>query len=653
MIEHCRQVFLEESDELLAELEIALLELEKSPAESSLVDRIFRALHTIKGSSSMFGYDGVASFSHEMETVFDLVRDGGISVSRDLVALTLQARDLLKEMLLLPVGSSAGLEGRVRHIIDSFRMMVPAEAGVALPEPDTGASVPAALTSFRIRYSPGRDTFRMGANPVHLFSELRMLGNCRVRALTEAIPALEELEPTCCYLSWEIELATECGLDAIRDVFIFSDDDEVEIELLETVANEEGAAAGLAAFDVSVAASGEAVTEGPVYEAISSIRVSAGKLDSLVNLVGELVTVQARLTRTAAGRDDHNLLALAEELERLTGDLRDNTLSIRMLPIGSTFSRLRRLVHDLAGELGKEIELVAEGGETELDKTVIEKLADPLVHLIRNCIDHGIETPAVREAAGKSGPGRLRLTAIHSGDCVQISISDDGKGIDREVLRKRAMERGVIPAGAELSDTELLNLIFTPGLSTADLITSVSGRGVGMDVVRKGVDLLRGSVTVASTKGAGTTFTLRIPLTLAIIESLLVRVGSDCYVLPLSLVEECIELSREDIARSNGRHLVNVRGMIVPYIPLRQRFGVKDRAPDREQVVITEVEGKRVGLVVDQVIGEHQTVIKSLGRVFRDVAGLSGATILGDGTVALILDVPQIVHAEELVECAA
>src|SRR6185369_2907523 len=384
---------------------------------------------------------------------------------------------------------------------------------------------------------------------------------------------------------------------------------------------------------------------------ISSIRVSADKLDSLVNLVGELVTVQARLTQTAAGRDDHNLLALAEELERLTGDLRDNTLSIRMLPIGSTFSRLRRLVHDLAGELGKEIDLVTEGGETELDKTVIEKLADPLVHLIRNCIDHGIETPAVREAAGKSRLGRLRLTAIYSGDSVQISISDDGKGIDRDVLRARAVERGVIQAGAVLSDTELLNLIFTPGLSTTTMVTTVSGRGVGMDVVRKGVDLLRGAITVSSRKGEGTTFTLRIPLTLAIIESLLVRVGNESYVLPLSLVEECIELSRADVARSNGRQLVNVRGTIVPYIPLRQRFGVVDQAPDREQVVITEVEGKRVGLVVDQVIGEHQTVIKSLGRVFRDVAGLSGATILGDGAVALILDVPQIIHAAELAEC--
>src|SRR6185369_15087509 len=398
--DHCRQVFLEEGDELLAELEIALLELEQSPGDNSLVDRIFRSLHTIKGSSAMFGYDGVAAFSHEMETVFDLVRDGGISVSRELVALTLQARDLLKEMLLLPAGKSAG-EGRARQIIDSFRMMMPAKAELTLPEPGAGTSVPAAPASFLIRYSAGRDTFRMGANPVHLFNELRMLGECRVRALTEAIPALEELEPTFCYLSWEIELATECGLDAIRDVFIFADYDEVEIVPLETVANDVGAAEVLAASDAPIATSGEAAVEGPVYEAISSIRVSAGKLDSLVNLVGELVTVQARLTQTAAGRDDHNLLALAEERERLTGDLRDNTLSIRMLPIGSTFSRLRRLVHDLAGELGKEIDLVTEGGETELDQTVLEKLADPLVHLIRNCIDHGIETPAVREAAGK------------------------------------------------------------------------------------------------------------------------------------------------------------------------------------------------------------------------------------------------------------
>jgi len=432
MIDHCRQAFLEEGDELLAELEIALLELEQSPGDSDLIDRIFRALHTIKGTSAMFGYLGVAAFSHEMETVFDLIRDGGISVSRDLVALTLQARDLIKEMLSLSPGKSTDQEGRASGIIDCFRKMVPAGESPDLQEP--GAAAPAALTSFLIRYSAGVDTFRCGTNPVHLFNELRTLGECRVRALKENIPTLEELEPTACYLSWEIELATSCGLDAIRDVFIFVGDDEVEILPLETSADEKIAAEGSAETGASTYSAVDTPSEGTVCEAISSIRVSADKLDSLVNLVGELVTVQARLTQTAVSRDDHELLALAEEIERLTGDLRDNTLSIRMLPIGSTFSRLRRLVHDLAGELGKEIELVTEGGETELDKTVIEKLADPLVHLIRNCIDHGIELPAIREAAGKPRLGRLRLTASHSGDCVQIAISDDGKGIDREVL---------------------------------------------------------------------------------------------------------------------------------------------------------------------------------------------------------------------------
>ena len=382
-------------------------------------------------------------------------------------------------------------------------------------------------------------------------------------------------------------------------------------------------------------------------------RVPAARLDALVNLVGEMSTVQARLSQTVSSMDHAGLHSIAEEVERLTAELRDNTMSIRMLPIGTTFSKFKRLVRDLSGELGKDIVLVTEGGETELDKTVIERLNDPLVHLIRNCIDHGIESPGVREAAGKPRQGTVQLSAMHSGASVLIRVTDDGAGLDADSIKSRALEKGLITAEAELSENELFSLIFAPGFSTAKQITSVSGRGVGMDVVKRSIDSLRGSIDVSSQKGIGTTITLKLPLTLAIIDGLLVKVGDGHYVLPLSIVEECVELTREDVARAHGRHITNVRGGIVPYIRLRERFAISGNAPEVEQIVITESPGGKVGFVVDTVIGEHQTVIKNMGRVYRNVDVISGATILGDGTVALIMDVPKLLHGVEIQQSSA
>jgi two-component system chemotaxis sensor kinase CheA len=318
-----------------------------------------------------------------------------------------------------------------------------------------------------------------------------------------------------------------------------------------------------------------------------------------------------------------------------------------MLPIGTTFNKFKRLVRDLSAELGKEIEMTTEGADTELDKTVIERLNDPLVHLIRNCIDHGIERPEVREAAGKPRQGQVVLAAMHSGDSVLLTIEDDGAGLNREAILAKAMEKGMVLPGAEPTDHEIYNLIFAPGFSTAKQVTNVSGRGVGMDVVKRAIDGLRGSIQIGCRPGQGTMISVRIPLTMAIIESLLVQIGEDRFLIPLSLVDECIELTREDVASAHGRDMATVRGHLIPYIPLRQKFAIPGEVPEIEQVVITQVNGNRVGFVVDHVIGEHQTVIKSLGRAYKNVEGMSGATILGDGSVALILDIPQLVMAVE------
>jgi two-component system chemotaxis sensor kinase CheA len=371
----------------------------------------------------------------------------------------------------------------------------------------------------------------------------------------------------------------------------------------------------------------------------SSIRVPAQKLDFLVDLVGELVTAQARLTQFASEQSDPRLQAISEEIERLSDELRDNTLGIRMLPIGSTFSRFKRLVRDLSQELGKRIVLETRGEDTELDKTVIERLNDPLVHLLRNSIDHGIETPEKRAALGKAPEGRIELSAEHSGGEVLIRISDDGAGIDPDRIRAKAVEKGMIAHDSPLSDKDALMLIFAPGFSTASKVTSVSGRGVGMDVVKRNIDALRGRVSLDSVPGKGTTISVRIPLTLAIIDGLQVQVEDSFFIMPLSAVEECVELIRNDKDRAA---FINLRGQMVPYVSLRTGFDIPGRAPDIEQVVVCNSQGSRVGIVVDRVIGEHQTVIKSLGKVYQDVRGISGATIKGDGSMALILDITAL-----------
>jgi two-component system chemotaxis sensor kinase CheA len=697
MSDNYGQAFKEEAYELLAELETSLLEMEETPDDMELIGRVFRAMHTIKGSGAMFGFDDIAAFTHEVETVFDLVRNEKITVTKTLVNLTLAARDQIKAML-----DASGGNGEVdadvsAEIISGLRELVPqsqaAEGAVKTEQKKETPKKGANAVTYRIRFKPAHDIFANGTNPLGLLNELRELGQCNVIAQMCDIPDLAEMDPETCYIYWDVILTSSRGIDSIKDVFIFVEDDcEIKIDVIDdgtNPANHDGfkklgeilvergeldpedmqaivasqkrfgeilVEKGLVTPDKVQAALVEQKHVKEVHqerqnqEAAASVRVPADKLDKLVNLVGELVTVQAHLSQSAALQGNGEFAGIAEEVERLTNELRDTTLNIRMLPIGSTFSKFKRLVRDLSHELGKEIEMETQGAETELDKTVIERLNDPLVHLIRNSIDHGIEQPEVRIAAGKPAKGIVHLAATHSGDSVLITIRDDGAGLNRDRIREKAVERGLISPAAELSDREIYNMIFAPGFSTADKVTSVSGRGVGMDVVKKAIEALRGTIDIASEPGRGSTITLRIPLTLAIIDSLLVRIGNDHFVLPLACVEECVELTRQDITNAHGRNLANVRGGLVPYIPLRDRFAIHDSRPEIEQIVITSISGDRIGFVVDSVIGEHQTVIKSLGRMYRDVQGVSGATILGDGTVALILDMGMLLQAAELDE---
>jgi two-component system chemotaxis sensor kinase CheA len=690
-----KATYREEAYELLADLETSLLELEETPDDTELIGRIFRAMHTIKGSGSMFGFDDIASFTHEVETVFDMVRNGLLEVSKELINLTLTSRDHIK--LLLDEPDSVD-EQKGTEIINSLKQLSKSTEDHTNPDDSlavTGckedpppSELQPNIATYRIRFRPAADIFSMGINPVLLINELGTLGDCSFVAQTDAVPQIVDIDPELCYTYWDIILTTDQGINAIKDVFIFVEDDsELRIDALDDnnmqgmevthkklgeilvergdlnesdLENVLGGQRPIGAMLVEAGIVDTAKIESALAEqqhiknvsrqrdktdkSASSIRVSSDKLDSLVNLVGELVTVQARLTQTSAARNDPELLIISEEVERLTEELRDNTMSVRMIPIGNMYSKFKRLVRDLSGEMGKEVLMSSEGAETELDKTVIDRLNDPMVHLIRNSIDHGIELPDERRSLGKPEEGMLNLSARHSGAHVVIEITDDGAGLDPEVIRGKAVEKGLIAQNAELTEKEIFALILAPGFSTAQKVTNVSGRGVGMDVVKRNIEALRGSIDITSQKGIGTTITLSLPLTLAIIDGLLVQIGTEVFVVPLSLVEECVELTGEDIANAHGRQIANVRGEIIPYISLREKFTINGGKPDIEQIVITGVNGQRVGFVVDHVIGEHQTVIKTLGRVYRDIEGISGATILGDGTVALIMDVPKLVQ---------
>ena len=699
MVAELRKTFREEAYELVTELETALLELEKAPGEMEVVGRVFRAMHTIKGSGATCRLNDIASFTHELETIFDMVRKGRIAVTPELINLALRARDQIKAMLDRLYQGKAVDEALTQKITSLLKKRVSdsivkrAQTGSSQLQGKASTDIAGENATYRIRFQPAPDTFSHGTNLTLLLNQLRELGHCHVAAQTDNIPYLENINPETCYTSWDAIVSTPLGRNAIEDVFIFvRNGSELKIEVID----EEGAPVDEAAYkklgeiliergDLSSEALqqalnakkrvGEVLVEIGVIpeakvesalteqqhvremrerrqgaEASASIRVATAKLDSLVNLVGELVTVQARLTQTALSTGLPALQSIAEEVERLTASLRDNTMDIRMLPIGTTFSKFKRLVRDLSSELGKEIEMTAGGAETELDKTVIERLSDPLVHIIRNSIDHGIELPAARTAAGKPKKGTIHLSALHSGAHVLIQVQDDGAGLDGSAIRAKAVEKGLIQPDVELPEHELWELILAPGFSTAKQVSGVSGRGVGMDVVKKAIDALRGTIEIMSSKGKGTTITLKLPLTLAIIDGFLTRTGDERLIFPLSLVEECVELGRADMASEHGRQLAHVRGQIVPYIRLRDYFMISGGNPAYEQIVITGVDGRRVGFVVDMVIGEHQTVLKSLGKFYKDVEGISGATILGDGTVALILDIPKLVRMVALQE---
>jgi two-component system chemotaxis sensor kinase CheA len=629
------QVFRVESQELLEQIEQGLLDLENNPEDGETIAQVFRALHTLKGSGAMFGFEALASFTHHCETAFDRVRKGKAMATPKLIGAVLAALDHMRALAESPDAKSGNGEALL--------------AGLRQAMEDEGECPPTSPPSktWRIKFTLPSDCFVNGTRPLALLDELRSLGEADVKAVTDNIPELPALIPTECHLAWDVRLVTAQPRSAIEEVFIFVID-EMTLSI-----EEEGAAAPAASEAVvaevhAVEGPKEASQAAEKFEtrhtmAGETVRVPASRLDELLDQVGELMIAQSRLKQVAGTVADTSLRSVAEEIERLASELRDSMMFVRMVPISQLFGRFRRLIHDLARDTGKQIEFVTEGETTELDKTVIERLADPLIHLIRNSADHGLETPEERKAAGKPEAGRVTLSARQAGAEVVISVIDDGRGINKDRVRAKAEENGLIAPGAALSDNEINQLIFQPGFSTAAKVTNLSGRGVGMDVVKRTIEGLRGAIQMTSKPGAGSCVNLRIPLTLAIIDGLLVRVGGGRYVIPLSCVEECVELSTEQDARSTGRSFLTLRDALVPFLRLREMFATGTDPDPYQKIVVVSTGAERVGLVVDQILGHHQTVIKPLSVFHAGVETFSGATILGDGSVALILDVMHLV----------
>ena len=668
--------FRQEATDLLENLEENLLELEAAPTDRPKIDVVFRALHTIKGSGEMFGFSELAKFVHHLENAYELVRSGDAQVTQELIDISLGSRDHIAALL-----DAGQEEDIISQLVQSElhstllqRIAVLSGTGdtpaVPVAEGDAGDAASAApMVEYTIYFKPEESALRNGMRPDLIASELAMLGECTSRVVTDMVPPLEEMDPSACYLAWELTLKSDAGREKIDDIFLFFDDGDIRVEEKAVAPPEPDAAQSApATSDVPKAAEAAEPADAPAsveaaapsapkdtkpggerrpepVSKVESVRVQAHRLDELMDQLGELVIAQARLNGIAERLGDGALGSATEEIERLVTGMRDATLSIRMLPIAGVFGKFRRVVRDLATELGKDVSLTTEGGETELDKNIIDRLSDPLVHIIRNAVDHGIEDSETRIAAGKSAQATVSMIARQSGGEVHIEVRDDGGGLKTDIIRKRALERGLIEPDAEYSDEAIHQLIFAPGFSTAATISSVSGRGVGMDAVRNFIEDLRGAVEVKSETGHGTSVTLRLPLTLAIIDGLLVRIGQGDFVLPLASVEECVELSDEETQNDRHRSIINIRNELVPYLNLSEIFGFERRADALNRVVIVNAEGKRIGLMVDDVIGQHQTVIKSLSDYHRNVEGLAGCTILGDGSVALIVDPSALIKS--------
>ncbi len=661
-----RATFFVEAAEHLAHMEAALLQLENAPQDSELLNTIFRAAHSIKGASTTFGVDEVGRFTHVLENLLDRMRDGLISVNGEVVEVLLTSVDVIEGLI------AAAKDGALPPDNVEATLLELNRVNGNPTSVDNKTTAPPAKTdndttrTLRIGFQPSRDFFRFGQEPSLLLRELHELGEVKsIKVDASQLPLLTEMDPESCYLSWELELHTTLADEKVAEVFMFLDDasrftiNEVGLPTALSASTSASTSAnacvsnssGVDDSAVAVESKSLSVADKPAASVATSrpatipenetVRVDRARLDEMINQIGELVIGTSMVEQVLKSLTGGNESPAMDQLAKIVRDLQEMSLSLRMVPIAATFQKMARVVRDLSRKLDKKIEFSTEGEDTELDKSVVDQIGDPLVHMVRNAADHGVETSAERLAAGKPEQGRVHLRAYQQGGNIFIEIEDDGRGLNRQRIVQKAIERGIISADDNLSDNEICNLIFQPGFSTAETVTDVSGRGVGMDVVRRNVESLQGSVSIRSEIGKGSLITVRLPLTLAILDGLLIRLEEEVYVLPLLSVVESICIQPKEIQRVVGAgEVVLLRGEVVPVIRLNQVLSLKSSQMDELSglLVIVEDQGRRFALVVDELLGQQQVVIKNLETNFQKVPGVAGATILGNGRVALILD---------------
>jgi two-component system chemotaxis sensor kinase CheA len=649
-MEQYQESFTEESLELIAELEKSLLSLENNPDNTNLIQEVFRAMHTLKGNSSMFGFKVIADFTHHLESIYEYVRSGQKKITKDVLDLTLAAVDHLS-YLVKNTNSTEIAQNTIHTSLTAavIKLAKSIETGFSKEyktSDQTSAETSNNLTNYHIHFVPEKEIFYNGTNPLVLLNEIKLLGECTISADLTEVPLLEEIEATYCYTSWNINLYTEAGIEAIEGIFVFVVG-KCKLEIKQVQQDNTIAVNTEVPFNVEekstdlIVSKSIAVTDTGKKNTISSIRVPSEKLDTLMSLVSELITLQAKLGVVADQCPHPELLGVSESLEKILTRLRDNAFSLCLLPIKTMLTPFNRLVRDLANELNKDIKFLTEGVETELDKNIMEGLSDPIMHLLRNSIDHGIENEKVRLELGKPKFGQIIFRAYCAGTHVYIEIQDDGKGMDPEKIRLKAIQKGLITIDQQLSEKELFNLIFFPGFSTAEQVSNISGRGVGMDVVKRKIEDIRGQIKISSQLNIGTTITIRLPITVSIIDGLLVKVGNAYFVIPLSAVERCFEAPAVRGVNYFNQVLI-LDNQQIPFINLTEEFNGIETNFVLQEIVLVYFEEKRIALIVDQILGKFQAVLKPLGKYFSQMENISGATILGDGNIALVLDTNKV-----------
>jgi len=655
-VEKAHEKFLHEATELIDDLEKAVLQLEKSRHDVTQQEAVFRVMHTFKGTAKMFGFDSIGEYTHYLENIYDELRNNRIELTDEILEVTLQSVDYIREVIQNP--SAANNQYLAQQLEHVKKLATRSGQEIAVSEKVSSTT---SGSLYLIHFKPHADFLKDGSNPLYLLEDISALGNIYAKPYTNKFPSVEHFQVDQAYLYFDILLYTTSSLKDVRREFMFVEDqcelaihevgsenlldDQAFIKFIEHFEGTLPVDAIHSFTDKKKIAQPEvelSKAKSGVQPSKQSIRVTYEKIDKLMSIVSEMVTTQARLSLYADNYKTPELEEISENVEKLVRQLRDEAFSISLLPISYLSMRFERLVRDTSKELNKKVRFITTGKDTELDKKIIENLTDPMLHILRNSIDHGIELPEERKQKGKDEVGTIHLKSYYSGTNVIIEVQDDGAGINKEQVLKKAIQKGLVSAEQQLSDREIYDFIFHPGFSTAKAVTDVSGRGVGMDVVRRAVTNLRGEIEVDSEEHKGTVIRLRLPLSLSIIDGLLVDVEHSKYVIPLSAIDKCYEVESETIS-PDMNDLIVLDGEQVPYINLRNVFDCPGQQPRYVNLIVARHNERKVALEVDSIVDEYQAVIKPLGKIYKDQDFASGATILGNGTVALVLDTSRLI----------